>query len=62
MTNDAFWPAVKDNFLGIQKHSELNLRDFMTICNAFKQAKAPETLDDIVFIRVATDKLLNSTD
>ena len=34
----------------------------MAICNAFKQAQVPEMLDDMAFIRIATDKLLTTTD
>ena len=49
---DEFWQAMTDRFINLQ--SELNLKDFMTICNAFSVA---HTVDNAAFVKVADQKL-----
>ena len=49
---DDFWQAMTQRFVNLQ--ADLNLRDFMTICNAFKVA---HNLSDSAFVKHAEAKL-----
>ena len=49
---ESFWPAMRERFLS--EGLELALRDFMTICNAFKVA---HKIDDLAFVTHAESKM-----
>lgn len=49
---DQFWSAMTQRFVNLQ--ADLNLRDFMTICNAFKVA---HNLQDAAFVKYTEEKL-----